>query len=197
MRGILTLVAILFIAGCGAVGLPRPLTPAEMAGIRNTTSPLVLGVDPDGHDDIAEELIAVLRENRAFIEVGFAGTLGPRADIVGRIGYEHEPLGAVIPLFSIVSFGVIPSFFHEHQQVSLHFDGLPRRLRVDAQADAPIVMGWFALLMRASPSWALVRNPRDLPGTNRRLAEHLAAELARRSEEIHSLAARVPQRPGS
>lgn len=194
MRTLLAIPMILILSGCGAVGLPRPLTPSDVASLSSARSPLVLAIAPEGNDDIAEELIAILRENRTFSEVGFASELGSRADVVGRIEYEHDPVGAVMPVLSIVSLGVIPSFFHERQRVILHFDGLPRRLSVEAQANAPVVMGWFGLLLRASPGWALVKEPRNLPGNSRRVAEHLAVALAAHSDEIRSLAARVPRR---
>lgn len=194
MRALLAILVILVFSGCGAVGLPRPLTSSDVASLRNAASPLVLAIAPEGNDDIAEELIAILRENRTFSEVGFVSELGSRADVVGRLEYEHTPVGAVIPVFSIFSLGVIPSFFHERQRVSLHFDGLPRRVIIEAQANAPVVMGWFGLLLRASPGWALVKEPRDLSGNTRRVAEHLAVALAARSDEIRSLAARVPRR---
>ena len=176
------------------MGLPRPLTPAETMTLRDTTSPLILAIEPAGNDDIAEELVAILRAHGTYSEVGFASQLGSRADLVGRIEYEHEPLGAAIPLLSIVTLGVVPSFYHEPQTVSLQFDSLPQRIRVETRADAPLVMGWVGLLLRASPSWALVKEPRRLPGNSRRLAEHLASALAARSEEIRFLASRMPRR---
>lgn len=100
MRTLLAIPMILILSSCGAVGLPRPLTSSDVASLSSAASPLVLAIDPDGNDDIAGELIAILRENRTFREVGFVSELGGRADVVGRLEYEHDPVGAVIPVLS-------------------------------------------------------------------------------------------------
>jgi hypothetical protein len=97
---------------------------------------------------------------------------------------------AVIPIFSIISLGIIPTIFQDEQCTGMLLRkraGLPKRegIQINARYKGPVVMGWAALVVGLAPGWSYGEAADDA-----RFAERFRLAVIRRRTDIERLAGR-------
>lgn len=166
-----------------------PLPPRASVTLREqiaaTHFHFAVAVKPYGTRHPSDELVLALRATRLFDEVGYADELASPARLVARV--EGLSRGAaVIPFWTALSLGLVPTTAEEVYGVafSLAPAGEPeQRLAFDARWTGDVVLGWVCLLRNLS-----VDRDADDPRRHPRYAEHVAAGIAARGDEVLALA---------
>ncbi len=174
----------LFAGGCASVKIPPKLTPAERDLVQATKIHAVVGVQPDQYPVYSNKLVSALRRTGLFDEVALVGDLQGEPDLIATVE-KHVYGSPTIPLFALLTFGVIPSSAEEtHGYV---FSLRPARAEappvlLDVRYSGKTTLGWAALLMNLSTR----RTVKD-PYKTGRLNDTLKAAIAKRAGEIQAL----------
>ena len=97
-------------AGCGTMTLPPRLSTAERAQIEGVRFDAVVGVTTEHAGHIRKDVVAILQDTGLFRKVADLDELSEPPDLVVMVTELHGGK-AIIPLLTIVTLGVLPTFF--------------------------------------------------------------------------------------
>lgn len=180
----LHVLALLLLTGCASQPLPPRITPSQRAVLDTARIPVSVGVQAGRFPRVyAEKLVQALRQTNLFTHVDLLEKV-PDARLVATV---RRPVygTATIPVFTILSFGVIPTVVTEEWGESFTLarrDVSRRPLSVELTWRGRTILGWVAGLANLSPD----RTSAD-PHETTRHAEALAARLLHHRPEIEGL----------
>jgi hypothetical protein len=132
-------------------------------------------------------LADLLTKSQAFRTVRFEREPGAGTDLIASSTGLYCNT-AVIPLFTIVSPGVVPTIFEDEdcQAMVLRSAKNPARTspEIVARYKGRVVMGWFAVPLGVMPGWSHGSARED-----GRYAERFRVEVFRQREQIERIAA--------
>jgi hypothetical protein len=179
----LAITAIGMVRGCSSAALPPPPSPSEMTLVRATHFPVTVGVEAYRWPVYSERLVDSLRKTGLFDAVAPLDRLQD-ATLIARV--DRPITGtATIPLFTALSFGLIPTTVQESwgEAFSLYRNGASESgVAVDFSYSGPSTLGW----------WAAVRSlSRDIttahPRKTVRFYDALSVAICRKADEIRAL----------
>jgi len=191
------LVAIVGVSGgCGAHRRPPALTAEERALLDEPPLPFSLSIVPwdaataarkGANPEAYAEILANLAiPSGAFREIRREQTPGPQADLAGMSTGVYCNT-AVIPLFTILSLGIVPTTWEETDCEGMTLRAARIRsngsVQVDVRYKGRAIMGWAAVFIGALPGWAYG----DVRGDSR-YRERFRLEVIRHRREIEQLA---------
>jgi len=178
-------VALVFLAGlgCTAYSVPADLSRAERATVQaaetdfvaaiKSTPPEGLG-DPEYYDAFRRSM----RDTGLFSEVAFDWELETEPDVtiepLYRCDLEKE-IGAVVPLFPLLSFGLVPMIMRGSYHWAFAIERHGQRVTLDCPVRGTFAMGWVPWILRLTPKWT--GDARGDPRIHRRVAFELARAL--------------------
>jgi hypothetical protein len=182
--------------GCGAHRRPPALTAEERALLSEPPLPFSVsivpwdpataprkGANPDAYAKILADLAI---PSGAFRDVRREQAASPQADLVAMSTGAYCN-SAVIPLFTIISLGIVPTTWEETDCEGMTLRAAKIRLdgsvRVDVRYTGRAIMGWAAVFIGALPGWAYG----DVRGDSRYRAR-FRLEVIRHRQEIAQLA---------
>jgi len=182
---------------CAAYRRPTPLAGAERELAAAAPLPFTvsvvpwdaetgqrLGKDPDTY---ARSLADLITKSQAFRTVRFEREPGPATDLIANSTGRYCNT-AVIPLFTILSLGVVPTIFEDEecQAMVLRAAKTPARTspEIVVRFKGRVVMGWLAVPLGAMPGWSHGEAREDA-----RYAERLRVEIFRQREQIERITA--------
>ena len=187
MRYLSRLATPLVLAGllgaCGTMKLPPRLTPAERATVETTRFDAVVGVVPYDIAHTRKDIRAVVRDTGLFSRVEMVEDLSEPPDLLVKVHRLHGGR-SVIPLLTIVSLGILPTFFEDAIGYELIFltPDRDRAISVDYRFEGKNGIGILSAPLNLLPGWD---HPTARPPE--RLGERFAVELAERADEIRAL----------
>jgi len=184
--------------GCIAYRRPPALTPEERAELQSAPLPYSVTVawwdeqtktsqDPGAY---AGGLATVVLASGAFATSRYERSPAPVGQDLVATSTGLYCNSAVIPLFTGISFGLIPTVFSdEHCEGMLlrKASGLPKSegVQIEARYKGTVIMGWAAVVIGALPGWAY-GSVEDDP----RYAERFRLAVMRRRADIERLVGR-------
>lgn len=178
------LVLVLALAGCSSSALPPELPEAQRKAIATTHFKATVGVEAYKYPVYSETLTARLRKTQLFDRVDALEAFEAPPTFVARV--ERTVYGkAGIPLWTIVSLGVIPTTVEEeHGHVfSLTPSASPaRKIAIDFRYKGPSTLGWAAVYLGLFARDQTLGDSREHPRFIQSLAWHVVArekEIAR------------------
>lgn len=185
----LTVVLLSVLWGCASSPLPPRLTEPQREVLAGVDLPYRVAVEPYQYPLYSRLLMEDLRTTGVFARVEMSEDLS-EAELVARVAHPvSNDYVAVIPLFSILSFGVVPTWFPMEYGASFELaPGNDARCRsapvsIDASYEGTLVMGWVASVLNLSTR----RTVRDVRKTDR-YRDNIAHAVALRADEIRRLA---------
>jgi len=174
------------LSACGSVQLPRALNRAERVELTAASIPAVVGVLPGSGEVHAETLRTLLDESSLFERVALARDLERKPDLlVGiRARCDRNPT-TLVPMFTWLTLGVLPTWVHDGYGYSLTFfppGASDRRVVIGCGPDRVTAFGWLATPLNVLPGWTVTD-----PVKHRRYANRLALEVARREDDLRAL----------
>jgi hypothetical protein len=185
----ITLIGLVLFCGAGCVGLgsgtlPPRLTAAERARLKEVHLPLTVGVATNAQ---AQLVISRLRKTKLFDAVDYPDRLSQPPVVMAQ--WEHTPYGtATIPVYSLLTFGVLPTSVREPLSFGCTFYSSrnpERSVKVEYGYDSRTTLGWLAPLLALSPNVVMV--PWQ-PDEHRRFYQRLSLAILDHAEEIRRLA---------
>jgi hypothetical protein len=173
--------------GCTSTTLPPRITAEQRALLHRTRIEQTIGVEDYQYPVYSDSLVEALGKTRLFARVDHLKTFTTPPDMVARV--EERIYGnAAIPIWTILSFGIIPTTLNESWGYSFSL----RRPGIDAPV-VPIrfvstgrtTLGWWCIVLNMSPD----RTMRDAD-KHPRFIESLAWEIAAKQNAIESLSAK-------
>jgi hypothetical protein len=141
--------------------------------------------DPDAY---AKSLAALVARSKAFRASRLEPHPGADAQLVAISNGAHCNT-AIVPLFTIISIGLIPTSFDDedcHGMVIRSVDpSSSQPVEVGVRHKGQVVMGWAAVVIGALPGWSYGSGSDD-----RRYGERFRLDVIKHREEIDKLAAR-------
>ena len=196
------LVVAAFPAGCLSLACGAYRRPARLAGAERqlgASAPLAYTVsvvpwdsetrqrlqkDPEIY---ARSLADLLKRSKAFRTVRFEPAPGVDTDLIASSTGLYCNT-AVIPLFTILSQGTVPTIFQDEecQAMVLRSARAPARTspEIVARYKGPVVVGWAAVPLGAVPGWSYGSMRED-----DRYAERFRVEIFRQRARIAEIAA--------
>lgn len=171
------------LGACGTMKLPPRLTPAERASVEATRFDAVVGVAPYDIAHTRKDIRAVVRDTGLFTRVELVEDLDAPPDLLVKVHRLHGGT-AIIPLLTIVTLGILPTFFEEAIGYELIFltPERDRALSVGYRFEGWAGLGVLSSPLNLLPGWG---HPTARPPE--RLGERFAVELAARADEIRAL----------
>ena len=163
--------------------LPPRLSPAERASVEANRFDAVVGVAPYDVVHTRKDIRAVVRDTGLFTRVEMVEDLEVQPDLLVKVHRLHGGT-AVIPLLTILTLGVLPTFFEDAIGYELIF--------VTPERDRAISVGyrfkgWAGLGILSSPLNLLPGWDHPTPRPLERLGERFAVALVGRADEIRAL----------
>ena len=208
--GVLVTLALLVVAGaatgCQAHQRPAPLTAEEARLLEGGPLPYRVSVVPwtadpgeeTGRDPAAyaSSLAGIVDDSEAFTSSRFEQKPGADADLVA-IPTGLSCGAGVIPVFTILSAGLIPTVYEDEDCHGLVMRSAKPStaplVELTVRHRGRVVMGWAALVFGAMPGWSWGRGGDDV-----RYGERLRLEVVRHRAEIDQLVhAPAPEPPPS
>ena len=186
-----------FAGGCNAYRRPPAPNADERQLLRAPPLPYAVIVkqwDPETAKRItrnpvtyAEALAGVLIPSGAFRTSRFEKNAQPRDGDLIATSTGTYCNSAVIPLFTILSLGIIPTVFDDEDcmGVELRHTGGPasaRSVRIEFSNKSRVVMGWAAVIMGILPGWS-----HGSPRNDSRFYQRFRLEVIRHQSEIERL----------
>jgi hypothetical protein len=183
---------------CGAHRRPTPFAGADRQLAASAPLPYTVSVVPwdsetgqrlrKDPDTYARSLADLIRKAKAFRVVRVEREAGVDTDLIASSTGLYCNT-AVIPLFTIVSFGLVPTVFEDEEceAMVLRSARAPARTssEIVARYKGRVVMGWLAVPLGAMPGWSYGSARED-----GRYAERFRVEILRQREQIAQIAAR-------
>lgn len=170
--------------GCGS--LPPRLDSAERAKVKGAHLNLTVGVASNTAG--GEIVISRLRQTKLFDAVDYVERLPQPPQVLAK--WESTPYGtATIPVYTLLTFGIIPTTVPEPYSFGCTFYSpryQDRTAKVEYLYYSRSTLGWVAGFMALSPNVVLTlwRGPDEHP----RFYDHLSLAILQHSEEILNLA---------
>jgi hypothetical protein len=194
-----------FSGACGAYRRPTPFTAAERQLAASAPLPHTVSVVPwdsktgkhfrKDPDTYARSLADLLTKSKAFRTVRFEREPGTDTDLIASSTGRYCN-SAVIPLFTILSFGVVPTVFEDEECQAMVLRSARASARTSPEIVAryrgQVVMGWLAVPLGAMPGWSHGSARED-----GRYAERFRVEILRHREQIEQIAAPCTSPPSS
>jgi hypothetical protein len=189
LRSVAPIVGLtLFLGACGTMQLPPRLTPDERTLVETHRFDAVVGVAPYSIEHTRKSVRAVVRDTGLFTRVDFVEDLeaaGVAPDLL--VSVQRVSGGtSMIPILTLVSLGVLPTFTRETMGYDLIFATPDRSeaITVGYSFRGRNGMGILASPLNLLPGWD---HPTRRPPE--RLGRRFAVEIAGRAEEIEALLA--------
>jgi hypothetical protein len=205
--GVLVFVMLLAVAagagGCYAHRRPAALNAEEQKLLDATPLPFTVSVVPwnsepgnqSGRDpeQYAEALAELVADSAAFRASRLEDRPSPDADLVA-ISNGVRCNASVIPLFTILSAGLIPTVFDDEDchgmVVRSSKPSTAPPVEIGVRHKGQVVTGWAALVFGAMPGWSWGSG-----GDDRRYEERFRLEVIRHQAEIENLVNSHPPDP--
>lgn len=172
------------LTGCASSALPPELTDEQLKAIATTRFRATVGVEAFKFPVYSETLIARLRQTQLFERVDALEAFETPPTFVARV--DRTVYGkAIIPLWTIISLGVIPSIVEEeHGHVFSLTPSATRapKIAIDFRYRGPSMLGWAALYQGLFIRDQTLHNNREHKRFIQSLAWHVVAhekELSR------------------
>ena len=178
------LTAALLAGGCATNALPPKLADGQAERVRTTHFAARVAVEAYEPALYSDRLVRSLRSTGLFDQVGPLGAVDD-PDLIASVDRPVYGTATVLPLLTVVSLGIIPTFVSEEwgEDFTLRApDDGARRVPVEFTYEGPTTLGWLALLRAPSPRHAL-RKPH---GTHRFRAG-LAHAIVEQEDAIRAL----------
>jgi hypothetical protein len=190
----LTIMIVGLAGGCTSSTLPQRITSEQRALLQRTRIDVTIGVEDYEAPVYSEDLTKVLLKTHLFTRVDHLTNFTTPPDFVARV--EERIYGsAVIPIFTGLSLGIIPTTVDERHGYSFSL-GRPGteapRIPIRFVYKGPTTLGWWAVFLNLSPN----RTMRDIDG-HPRFIESFAWEIATKRDEIESLKASSALQPAA
>jgi hypothetical protein len=109
----------------------------------------------------ASSLFNQLRKSGSFSALTYDSTRRQPADLTVESTGAYCNTASIIPLFTILTLGIVPTVWHEKDCVGMVFrrNGAPMgsdSVVVSAVSEGTAVMGWVALPLMLWPGWAFL-----------------------------------------
>jgi len=178
-------------AGCGTMTLPPRLSPAERAQIERVRFDADVGVTTEYPRHIRKDVVAILQDTGLFRKVADLDELSEPPDLVVTVTGRHGGK-AIIPLLTIVTLGVLPTFFTDDVGYGLVIRSpIPKgRVPIDYHYTARAGLGFSSAVLNVLPGW---HHPAPRPP--RRLARRFALAIVAQEAEIRALLDDEPEGP--
>lgn len=177
------LFVVAVVGGCGSSALPAPLTTEQRTSAEEASFPVTVGVERDQYPVYSDALLEVLRESGLFTRVEPLEA-APDATLIAQV--ERRVYGtAVIPVFTAVSLGLVPTVVDEEHGYSFSLrtaNGAGTKVLIDATYSGPTTLGWLAAVRNLSPDFA-----RGDPKKTDRFRMFLRWVVAKNASEIERL----------
>jgi hypothetical protein len=195
---VLLIVVLGVSGGCGAYRRPGGLTAAERQLLASPPLPYRVSIVPwdaeraartsQDPERYAESLALLVNGSHAFRVSRLETAAAADSDLVATASGAYCN-AAIVPIFSIISLGIIPTVFDDRYCVGLvlHRGRGPSSadsVTVDFEHRGRVVMGWAALAIGALPGWSWGSPDRDA-----RYRERFRLEVIRHQAEIRRLVA--------
>jgi len=190
VRGLRPAAVALAIGLPGCVGwasssLPPRLTDAELQWIEGTRLPLTVGVVPHVHPAYSDALAERLRDLGLFDRDDPVGEFETPPDLLASVDRQIHG-GAVIPLWTLLTFGLVPTFHEEERGTSFWLtapgpDGA--RWHVDSSHTGCTTLGWVALLDVFDGDRTVLP---FAPEHTQRMRDRLALEILEHADELNA-----------
>jgi hypothetical protein len=200
------LVAVLAIAAfpagclsgaCGAYRRPAAVTGAEQDLAASAPLPYSVSVVPwdaatgqrlrRDPETYAKSLTDLLTRSQAFRTIRLERAPSPDTDLTAASTGIYCN-SAVIPLFTIVSLGVVPTIFEDEECQAMVLRSARGSARtsqpIEARYKGRVVMGWLAVPLGVLPGWSY-GSARD----DRRYAQRFRIEILRNLAQIEQIVA--------
>ncbi len=173
--------------GCTSTTLPPRITAEQRALLHKTRIEQTVGVEDYQYPVYSDNLVEALGKTHLFARVDHLKTFSTPPDLVARVD-ERIYGNAAIPIWTILSFGIIPTTVNESWGYSFSL----RRPGID-DAVVPIrsvysgrtTLGWWSIVLNMSRD----RTMRDAD-KHPRFIESFAREIAAKQDAIESLSAK-------
>jgi len=171
-----------FCGGCASSKMPPRLNPSQQLQIDNQHFNCVVAVEPYQWPVYSDSLVSALQRTTMFDDVGLL-TNTKHFDVVAKV---EEPVHgtAAIPVFTLLSLGIIPTIVEEdHGHVfSLAAQSYSsNKYVVSTKYSGNSILGWLALPAGLLPSYTYSN-----PETTDRYNEYLKYQLISSANEILS-----------
>lgn len=181
------LLLLLLAVGCATSALPPKLSESQAERVRTTHFAARVAVEQYEPSGYSERLIQALRSTGLFDEVGPLGAV-EEPDLVASVDRPIYGTASMLPLLTVVSLGIIPTFVSEEwgEDFTLRATGDGGGdVGIELSYEGPTTLGWLALLRAVSPRHTL-GNPRETP----RFRAGLSHALVAKEQEIRELVER-------
>ncbi len=144
------------IGGCGAQRRPPKLTLTEGSVINIAPLNLTVGIEKSINPARTNELLNALRNTKIFKQVDLLKNYTQSPDLVAE--YKYLDAANPIPLFTIISLGIIPTIFDNYvnQQVIFHNTAKTKKTGpIDFSYRGKTVMGIASIFFYLIPGWGV------------------------------------------
>lgn len=191
-----TIALVGFLGACGTMKLPPRLTPEERTLVETRRFDAVVGVPPYKFDHTRKDVRAVVRDTGLFTRVDMVEDLeaaGVTPDLLVVMQRRHGG-AAIIPLYTLLTLGVFPTFFEDAMGFELIFvsPDRSRAMSVDYRFEGRGGMGILSAPLNLLPGW---EHPRNRPPE--RLGRRFAVEIAARADEIRRVLGEPAEPPAA
>jgi hypothetical protein len=173
--------------GWGSSALPPRLSTAEEAKLKGAHLPLTVGVERYEAPGYSDGLVKALRRTGMFVSVEHLEQCTNPPALVARV--ERRIYGStVIPLWTLLTFGIIPTNTEEETGYSFSFSSsvpAAQKLPVECAYKGRTMLGWIALFDGLQPDRILF--PFDAENS-RRFRDRLSLTILEHTEEIAAMA---------
>ncbi len=172
-----------FMRGCSSAALPPEPRASELAKVRATHFRTTVGIEKDQYPVYSQRLVESLRHTGLFDAVDALEHL-PNATLVARV-QRHIYGTASIPIFTVLSLGIIPTTVQEEwgESFTLRRNGTAQpAVAIDFSYVGPSTLGWWAAIRSLSPNITTV----SPPGTSR-FRDAFSVAICSHAEEIGHL----------
>lgn len=175
--------AVFAFRGCASAALPPSLSDEQLKVVRSTRFRTTVGVERCEWPAYSDGLVESLRRTNLFDRVDHLDRVSD-AQLIARV--DRRICGtATIPIFTMVSLGIIPTIVDEEwgESFTLSRAGDARSgLQVEFAYTGPTTLGWIGALASLSPN-STAGNPRDTG----RFSDALALAICSQAAAIEDL----------
>lgn len=192
---ILLFTALASSGGCAVFQLPKPLTRAESARLRDSHIDVTIGVLRK--EEMRPQLAAVrgvaaFRKMGLFDRIEFQDAYGDESpDLVAEFEEVLNPAGAYIPVGPLLTLGIIPTVGREEIRIAVTFgpgdsitSAAPDRVRIEFSYESHVIIGWLAVPLPVLPEWAM-----EGQRQHERLYQRLALEIIEQQNALRRIVA--------
>lgn len=183
---ILVLLALPRCLGWGSAALPPRLTDAEERVVEGAHLPLTVGVVRFAYPAYSDSLVEVLEDTDLFDRVAPVEDFETPPDLLAHVDRRIHGT-AVLPLWTLLTFGVIPSSYDEEHGSSFWLEApgaRSERWHVEYAHTGRTTLGWVALFDVFVPDRTV------LPITSSRMHDQLSLRILEHRDALLAAARR-------